>query len=166
MLFSAIFPSSSNFQLRISQEKAVEIAVRDLTTKYIINPPVIKIYAIEDVEKPQAAVYPTVETFLKGGYIIPMAPTSAVNGTYYSVDPRTRLLEECHIPFCGLPEEGVQALKGRIAWKVELITQCQEYPHHGANVIYAIDTKIGQIIWSHSSYPEQQEPFVCSNPVS
>ena len=164
ILFSALFPSSSNFPLRISQEKAVEIAVHDLTTKYIINPPVIKIYAVVADMQSQGAVYPAVGTFLQGNYTLPMAH-KAVNGTLYFVDARTRTLEECHIPYCTFREEGMEALKGRFAWIVELVTQCENYPHHGADIIYAIDTKTGQILWRHFSSPEQQEqqePFVCS----
>lgn len=106
MLFSALFPSSSsNFQLRISQEKAVEIAVHDLTTKYIINPPVIKIYAVADMQS-QGAIYPAVGTFLEGNYTLPMAH-KAVNETFYFVDARTRTLEECQIPYCTFREEGM-----------------------------------------------------------
>jgi hypothetical protein len=162
-LFSALFPSSFNLQAGISQEKAVEIAVHDLTTKYIINPPAIKIYAIVDKQRQEAA-NPTVETFLKGNYTLVMAHT-AVNGTFYFVDARTRALEECHVPYCTFREEGMEALEGRFAWIVELVTQCENYPHNGADIIYAIDTKTGQILWRHFSSPEQQEqqePFVCS----
>ena len=61
VLFSALFPSALNLELRISQEKAVEIAVRDLTTRYIENPPAIKIYAIVEKQRQEAA-YPTIET--------------------------------------------------------------------------------------------------------
>lgn len=151
----------------ISKEKAVEIAVNDMTTNYIKNPPAIKIYAVEDVEEPLGAVYPTIETFLEEGenYIIPMAHTSAVDRAYYFVNPETRSLEECQIPYCTFREEGMNALTGRYAWIVDLVTQCKEYPHHGADIKYAVDAKTGQILWRHFASPEQQEqqePFVCS----
>lgn len=49
----------------------MEIAVQDLTTKYIKNPPAIKIYAIVGN---QSAAYPTVDTFLKEeNYTLTMA---------------------------------------------------------------------------------------------
>lgn len=151
----------------ISKEKAVEIGVHDLTTNYIANPPLIKIYAVENVPEPQGAVYPTVEKLLEDSdrYVIAMAHTSAINGTYYFVNPETRSLQECRIPYCTFREEGMNALKGRFAWIVELVTQCDEYPHQGADIKYAIDTKTGQILWRHFASPEQreqQEPFVCS----
>ncbi|MGI0012910.1 MAG: cupredoxin domain-containing protein [Nitrososphaera sp.] len=146
---------------RISKEEAVEIAVQDLTTRYIKNPPLIKIYAIVD-EQSQGAAYPTIETFLKENYTLVMAHTAA-NGTFYFVDANAGTLEECHIPYCPLPEQGMEALKGRFAWMVDLVTQCDNYPNYGADIIYGIDAKTGQIVWHHnSSQYEPQQPFVCS----
>ncbi|MGI0038185.1 MAG: hypothetical protein ACREAO_00070 [Nitrososphaera sp.] len=161
VLFSALFPSASNLELRISQEKAVEIAVRDLTTRYIENSPAIKIYAIVDKQRQEAA-YPTVETFLKGNYTLVMAHTAA-SGTFYFVDANTGSFEECHIPYCPFREQGMDALKGRFAWIVDLVTQCDNYPNYKAGIIYAIDAKTGQILWRHNSSPDEpKRPFVCS----
>lgn len=163
VLFAVSFPSSSsnNFELRISKEKAVEIAVHDLTTRYIENPPVIKIYALIDKQS-QVAAYPTIETFLKENYTLVMVHT-AINGTFYFVDANTLSLEECHVPYCPLGEPGMGALKGRFAWIVELATQCDEYPNYGADITYAIDVKTGQILWRHNSSPDEPErALVCS----
>lgn len=156
VLISIVFPSSLNFELRISKEKAVDIAVRDLETKYIRNPPVIKIYAIVDS---QTAAYPTVDTFLKENYTLVMAHTAA-NGTFYFVNSTTLSLEECHIPYCPFREQGMEALKGRFAWIVDLATQCDNYPNYGADIIYAIDAKTGQIIWRGGD-PQPERPFTC-----
>ena len=164
VLFSMLFPFSQIFELRITRDEAVEIAVHDLTSKYVKNPPVIKIYAIVD-KQAQEAAYPTVETFLSNeNYTLVMAHT-AVNRTYYFVDANTGSMEECQLPYCTSREQGMNALKGRFAWMVDLVTQCDNYPHHKTAMIYAIDGKTGQILWRHYGTPEQQEqrePFVCS----
>ncbi|MGH9993117.1 MAG: hypothetical protein ACREBU_04980 [Nitrososphaera sp.] len=159
--FSTLFSTSPSLEPKISKEQAVEIAVNDLTTRYIKNPPLIKIYAIVNVQSQEAA-YPTVETFLKENYTLVMAHT-AVNGNFYFAYANTVTLEECHIPYCPLPEQGMEALKGRLAWIVDLATQCENYPNYEADIIYAIDTKTGQIVWhQNSSQYEPQQPFVCS----
>jgi hypothetical protein len=153
VLFAALFPQSPSLELRISREKVVEIAVHDLTARYIKNPPVIKIYAVVD---DQTAAYPTVENFLKENYTLVMAHTAA-NGTFYFVDAKTLSLEECKIPYCSFREQGMEALKGRFAWIVDLVTQCGNYPYYKTAIMYAIDTKTGQILWRHFSTPEQQK---------
>jgi hypothetical protein len=108
ILFSTVFSVPTSFGREISKEKAVGIAVDDLTTKYIKNPPVIKIYAIVGN---QTAAYPTVDTFLKEeNYTLTMAYTAA-SGTFYFVDAGTLSLEECHVPYCPIPEQGMKALK-------------------------------------------------------
>jgi hypothetical protein len=158
--FSTLFSPSPNYEPKISKEQALEIAVHDLTTRYIENPPVIKIYAIVD-RQAQEAAYPSIETFLKENYTLVMAHTAA-NGTFYFIDSSTLSLEECHIPYCPFGEQGMDALKGRLAWVVDLTTQCDEYPNYGANIMYAIDAKTGQILWRHNSSPEEpSQPFVC-----
>lgn len=167
VLFAMSFPpsssSSNNFEPRISKEKAVEIAVHDLTTRYIENPPVIKIYAIIDKQSQEAA-YPTVETFLKEeNNTLVMAHAAANGSAFYFIDANTLSLEECHVPYCPLGEPGMSALKGRFAWIVELATQCDEYPNYGADITYAIDAKTGQILWRHNSSADEPEHLhVCS----
>lgn len=159
--FSALFSPSVSPEPKVSKEQAVEIAVQDLTTRYIKNPPLIKIYAIVN-EQSQGAAYPTVETFLKENYTLVMAHAAA-NGTFYFVDANTGTLEECHNPYCPLPGQGMEAIKGRLAWIVDLATQCDDYPNNGVDIIYAIDTKTGHIIWDHLSSPfEPEQPFACS----
>lgn|GEM_PF-5116732 len=158
---STLFSPSVNLEIRISKEQAVEIAVEDLTTRYIKNPPLIKIYAIIN-EQSQEAAYPTIETFLRENYTLVMAHTSA-NGIFYFVDANAGTLEKCSPPYCPLPVQGMKAIKGRFVWLVDLATQCDNYPNNGVDIIYAIDTKTGQIIWRHnSSLSEPGQPFVCS----
>jgi hypothetical protein len=162
VLLSVVFSSPYFSEPKITREKAVEIAVHDLTTKYVKNPPVIKIYAIVD-RLSQTAAYPTIDAFLKEeNYTLVMAYANT-NGTFYFVDPTTLTFEECRIPYCPLTEQGMKALEGRFAWIVDLATRCEDYPNYGADIIYAIDAKTGQIIWHHnSSQHEPQQPFVCS----
>jgi hypothetical protein len=165
VLVSMAFPSLS-LEPEISKEIATEIGVKDMTTNYITNPPLIKIYVL--IKGQIAAANIPVDDFLRDGgnnYTIPMAHTSAVDRTFYHVNPETRSLLECDIPYCHFREDGMEALTGRYAWIVDIVTQCEEYPHYGADIKYAIDTKTGQILWRNFASPEQQEqqePFVCT----
>lgn len=159
--FSVLFSPSHIPASKISKEQAVEIAVRDLTMNYIKNPPLIKIYAIGN-EQAQGAVYLPVETFLVGNYTLVMAHTTA-SGVFYFVDANTGTLEKCNTLYCPLPEQGMEAIKDRLAWIVDLATRCDNYPNNGADVIYAIDSTAGRIIWHHNSSPyEPGQPFICS----
>lgn len=157
VLFSAIFTPSHRSE-PISKEKAVETAVSDLTTKYIRNPVGIKIYAIVGN---QTAAYLTVDSFLKERNINLVRVHSEPNGTFYSIDPRTDSLEECHLPYCPLPEEGMRIVGGRIAWIVDLVAKCENFTNNTTGVIYAIDAESGKIIFYYGS-PQPEKAYVCS----
>ena len=136
----------------------MEIAVQDLTTNYIVNPVGIKIYTI--IEHGIAENI-WVEDFPKEGNWPLVLVYSHPDGTFYVVNARTHAVEECHIPYCPLPEDGMKTIEGRLAWIVDLIAQCENYPHNTTTVKSAIDAETGEILF-HYGDPKPDQAYVCS----
>ncbi len=158
MLFSSAINSLHLPKVKISEEQAVGIAIQDLTTEYIKNPVGIKIYTI--IEHGNAEYIP-VEEFPKEGNWPLVLVYSHPAGTFYLVDARTYAVEECHIPYCPLPEQGMQAIEGRLGWIVDLVARCENFPQNTTVVIYTIDAETGEIIF-HYGDPQPEQTFVCS----
>ena len=157
VLFSILFPPSHSLEPKISKEKAVETAVHDLTTNYIRNPVGIKIYAVIG---DQNGAYLPVDSFLKERNLNLVRVHSEPNGTFFFIDPKTDSLEECTIPYCPLPEEGMKTVEGRFAWIVDLVSRCENFPNNTIGVIYAIDAATGEIIFHYGSLQPEQV-YVC-----
>lgn len=158
VLFSFTFNSVSLPAVKISEEQAVKIGVQDLTAKYIRNPEAIKIYALVDDHD---GAYVPIDSLGKEGNLTHTLVYSEPDGTFHLVNVETHSTVECQVPYCPLPEQGMKSMGGRLAWIVDLISRCENFPSNTTVVIYAIDAETGEIIW-HYGGPQLEQAYVCS----
>src|SRR5581483_2477326 len=123
-------------QYKISQEQAIETATHDLTTKYIKNPENIKVYTIVGN---QDAEYIPVQNLSKRNWALQPLIFAHPNGTIYLVNATTGDIQQCHDPYCPLPNQAIKTIEGRLGWIVELVARCGNYPNNGYDVMYVID---------------------------
>lgn len=149
---------TSDFVPKMTQQQAIVVAARDLTTKYIKNPVDIKIYTIVGHGD---ALYVPIENLTSNGNSTLQLTYVHPDGTFYVINATTHSIEKCQAPYCPLPDKAKDATKGRLAWMVDLVSQCRDFPHNTTAVIYAIDAKTGEIIWRGGGSPQPAQAYAC-----
>jgi len=155
ILFSLAFKTMAILTMpSIPQQQAIDIAARDLTTKYIRSPDYIKIYAIVGH---QNAAYIPIEDFTEKRLVLyPLFYVSPVGK--FVINATTHVPTKCYSPYCPIP--ATSAVEGRLTWIVELFSACKYYPEHDTIVQYAIDAQNGEILW-HRGSEQPEEAFAC-----